>query len=43
MPVGWCSMARPATSSSPYGPHHFDDYFARGDLEALQPLCDALA
>ena len=25
------------------GPHHFDDYFARGDLDALQPLCDALA
>lgn len=26
-----------------HGPHHFDDYFARGDVEALQPLCDALA
>ena len=26
-----------------HGPHHFDDYFARGDLQALQPLCDALA
>ena len=24
------------------GPHHFDDYFAEGDLNALQPLCDAL-
>jgi hypothetical protein len=26
-----------------HGPHHFDDYFERGDLDALQPLCDALA
>ena len=26
-----------------HGPHHFDDYFARGDVDALQPLCDALA
>ena len=26
-----------------HGPHHFDDYFARGDADALQPLCDALA
>ena len=26
-----------------HGPHHFDDYFVRGDVEALQPLCDALA
>lgn len=25
-----------------HGPHHFDDYFARGNLDALQPLCDAL-
>ena len=25
------------------GPHHFDDYFVRGDLDALQPICDALA
>lgn len=25
------------------GPHHFDDYFVRGDVDALQPLCDALA
>ena len=26
-----------------HGPHHFDDYFARGDVDALQALCDALA
>ena len=26
-----------------HGPHHFDDYFERGDLDALQPICDALA
>ena len=26
-----------------HGPHHFDDYFVRGDVDALQPLCDALA
>jgi hypothetical protein len=26
-----------------HGPHHFDDYFVHGDVEALQPLCDALA
>ena len=26
-----------------HGPHHFDDYFERGDVEALQPICDALA
>lgn len=26
-----------------HGPHHFDDYFIDGDVEALQPLCDALA
>jgi len=26
-----------------HGPHHFDDYFARGNVDALQPLCDALA
>ena len=25
------------------GPHHFDDYFVHGDVDALQPLCDALA
>ena len=25
------------------GPHHFDDYFIHGDVDALQPLCDALA
>ncbi len=25
------------------GPKHFDDYFVRGDTEALAPLCDALA
>lgn len=25
------------------GPHHFDDYFVEGDLDALQPICDALA
>ncbi len=25
------------------GPHHFDDYFVNGNLEALQPICDALA
>ena len=24
------------------GPHHFDDYFVRGDGDALRPLCDAL-
>jgi hypothetical protein len=26
-----------------HGPHHFDDYFERGDLDALQPICDALS
>ena len=26
-----------------HGPHPFDDYFERGDLDALQPICDALA
>ena len=26
-----------------HGPHHFDDYFARGDTHALDPLCAALA
>ena len=26
-----------------HGQHHFDDYFERGDLDALQPICDALA
>ena len=26
-----------------HGPHHFDDYFERGDTDALQPICDALA
>jgi hypothetical protein len=26
-----------------HGMHHFDDYFERGDLDALQPICDALA
>lgn len=26
-----------------HGPHHFDDYFIHGDVDALQPLCDALA
>ena len=25
------------------GPHNFDDYFLHGDVDALQPLCDALA
>jgi len=25
-----------------HGKHHFDDYFERGDLDALQPICDAL-
>jgi hypothetical protein len=25
------------------GPHHFDDYFARGDAHALDAICDALA
>jgi hypothetical protein len=25
------------------GPHHFDDYFVRGDVDALQSLCEALA
>jgi len=25
-----------------HGQHHFDDYFERGDLDALQPICDAL-
>jgi len=24
------------------GPHHFDDYFVRGDADALQAICDAL-
>ena len=24
------------------GPHHFDDYFVRGDADALQGICDAL-
>lgn len=24
------------------GPHHFDDYFVRGDTHALDPICDAL-
>jgi hypothetical protein len=26
-----------------HGPHHFDDYFVRGDTHALDPLCAALA
>jgi hypothetical protein len=26
-----------------HGPHHFDDYFARGGTHALDPLCAALA
>ena len=26
-----------------HGQHHFDDYFERGALDALQPICDALA
>ena len=25
------------------GPHHFDDYFLHGDVDALRPICDALA
>lgn len=25
------------------GPHHFDDYFARGDTHALDPLCAAIS
>jgi hypothetical protein len=25
-----------------HGPHHFDDYFARGDTTALDALCNAL-
>jgi hypothetical protein len=28
---------------SSHGPHHFDDYFARGDSHALDAICDALA
>ena len=28
---------------SSHGPHHFDDYFARGDGHALDAICDALA
>lgn len=26
-----------------HGPHHFDDYFARGDVHALDAICDALS
>ena len=25
------------------GPHHFDDYFVRGDADALRAVCDAIA
>lgn len=25
------------------GPHRFDDYFVRGDVDALRPICDAIA
>ena len=32
----------PAGILESHGPHHFDDYFERGDLGALQPICDAL-
>ena len=28
---------------SSHGPHHFDDYFARGDSHALDPICDAVS
>jgi hypothetical protein len=28
---------------SSHGPHHFDDYFARGDAHALDAICAALA
>ena len=32
----------PAGILESHGPHHFDDYFERGDLDALQPICGAL-
>jgi hypothetical protein len=28
---------------SSHGPHHFDDYFVRGDAHALDPICDAVS
>ena len=28
---------------SSHGPHHFDDYFGRGDAHALDPICDAVS
>jgi len=28
---------------SSHGPHHFDDYFVRGDSHALDPICDAVS
>jgi hypothetical protein len=30
------------TIVSSHGPHHFDDYFVRGDTDALAAVCDAL-